>query len=140
MARARKPVRRDPITDNGVSDEWDVFVHTQGATGRGFPERHSLCGIELRGQLTAGLNGVTAFEFMLTPKSEKELKTDTAVGNISKVKPAISGLVNLTPEEFATALALTTSGRPVHFRLSMDKPRYGWATIFSFAMGLRPIE
>ncbi len=140
MATARKKAKQQPMLDSGISEDWDVYVHTSGASGRNFPERHAYFGIELRGLLSVGLGGIKDFEITLAQKSEQDLKPATVVGSIVAVKPQVRFYVDLTEHEFAAALALTTSGKPVHVWMQFEKPRYGLGHIHSFAISSKKIE
>ena len=140
MTSGRKTAKRILITDTAVAPDWDVHVHVHGARGRHNPDRYSMYGIELRGELASGLGGVKALLVRLGERADKELIGAKAVGAVVGVKPEIAMVVDLSEREFAGALALVASGKPVHIHTSFEKPRYGISSILSFSISSKPIE
>ncbi|OUM01734.1 hypothetical protein [Variovorax sp. JS1663] len=138
--KRRSTKKRQLLAHKGTISRWEVHVFSHGAWGRNYEERVGRAGINARGDFEGALNGITSFDILLVRRPLKELQADDRVGWVLSVKTEISGIVDLTEDEFDVALALATLGRPVHLHMAFDQPRYGSGAIRSFSISTDPME
>jgi hypothetical protein len=142
-AMATKPKtakKRQLLVHRGTVSNWEIHVLAHGAGARNYQERIGRAGMYARGELDVALNGVKPFDILLTKRPVKEVQSDEQVGWVQSVKAEISGIVDLTEDEFDTALVLATLGRPVYLHMAFDKPHYGTGAIRSFSLSTDPLE
>ena len=81
-------------------------MFARGAGGTSNLERLGMFGVHIRGVLDSDVSGMAAFHLTLAKRAEKDLIAADHVGRLLTIKPEITGIIELTGDEFALALAL----------------------------------
>ncbi|WP_129449270.1 hypothetical protein [Methylibium sp. Pch-M] len=138
--RARKPSKRAMVSRAGSVTNWGGYVFVYGDRRNNQSVRQSLLSLDIRGEFTSPVRGVSAFALRVTPESEPGLGNVEipCVGVWIAAKPEFDGGVHLSDREFDLLLAMATAGKLLSVYLHFQEPHYGKALIASVSFSSDP--
>lgn len=138
--RTHRLPKRAMVSRAGSVTDWGGYVFVYGDRRNGESVRQSLLSLDIRGQFTSPVRGVSAFALRVTPESEPGLGNAEipCVGVWTAAKPAFDGGVYLSDREFGLLLAMATAGKLLSVHLNFQEPHYGKALIASVSFSSDP--
>jgi hypothetical protein len=107
-----RPARRELLSRYGHVISWHASLSARADRPRGHPPgRESRASIQLEGEFTEAVGGVTRFLIQVSPTDKPDVG-NAAVPNIGafiSVKPELQGVVDMTEGEFQRLLTLAAS-------------------------------
>lgn len=122
----------------GLITDWQFDMHIQAERPRGgSAQRESRMYLELKGELTKPLSGVTKFSILTfiseAPKTGQGVVA--SVGSLTRIKPLIQGGVDLSFAEFQTLTQIASTQQLRSCYLAFQAPFRGHALIASISFG-----
>lgn len=143
MAVSTKRKRKQElIARSGSVLDWGgyMFIHGDRRAGEGC--RTTLMSLDVRGEFTAPVKGVSEFRLRLTPETSPGSGNAVipCVGAWTSVKPALDGTVVLSDREFDLVRTMAAAGKLASIYVSFQEPHYGCSLIASVSFSSDPPE
>lgn len=141
-APAKSKRKRELLARSGVVEDWGgyIFIHGDRRAGEGC--RTTLMSMDIRGEFTTPVKGVTAFRLRVTPEISPSAGNAEipAVGVWTSAKPALDGSVYLSDREFDLIRTMAAAGKLASIYVGFQEPYYGSSLIASVSFSSDPPE
>ena len=116
--------------------QFDMHIHAERPRG-GSAQRESRMYLELKGQLTKPLVGVTEFSILTFVSEEPKAGQGevASIGSLTRIKPSIQGGVDLSFAEFQTVIQMASGQQLRSCYIAFQAPHRGHALITSISFG-----
>lgn len=142
MKKAKSTRRRREVQFRyGLITGWQFDMHIQADRLRAdMAKRESRTYLELKGELTEPLAGVTQFSILIFISEEPKagLGEVASIGSFTRIKPSLQGALDLSRAEFQTLTQIVAAQQLRSCYVAFQTPHYGHALIvsISFSTGL----
>ena len=125
ITKRKPPV--GPLHRTLAVTSWDAHFSVGVVSEKGDPERWASTSLTIRGDLNTAVRDASKCEVTILQGAATSLTIHKppGIGSVTRTKPFLDVLMALSPAEFASVLALTSSGRLAYCSLSLMPPRYG---------------